>query len=461
MPSLSTTSGTFDFNPEFSDWVIESFERIGIGPAALDDPKYIISARRSANLILLDLSGNRGANLAAIGDETLNVPLVQGKADYLLPRNVITLLDAYLREFTPDLENWRTDGFTLTPVLAAGQPVLTTYGEPAVAGTGSGVFSTTENSQYATMYWQAHGLMPGDPVFFYFPVTCGPVTLKNFIIVSDVIDSSTFKFLLPYPAPVTRTGVGGTALFSTRAGLDFITVTLPSHGYVIGDAFPIPLQMTVGGVVLYGLYTVNSVVDPHNFTISTMPGAPLTAPYWLVGTSGYGLGGPGVLSPGPSGPVAMTTEVAFENYGQLLVTSQAPGVQFRDLMMWPLSRNDYSVLPNKESQGRPAVYWFDRAPENKMRIFIWSTPQAGNLWGFHVYRMRYFEDAEMPNGVDMPRRMLPAFTAQLTAALAEKFSPQMFQEKLQLAEILWERAANADRELVNSYIIPQLQSYFR
>src|SRR5215469_5890497 len=87
--------------PIFGDAIIEAFERIQIEPAVLDDPKYIIGARRSANLILEDLSANRGLNLWTVGDETLNIPMVGGKAEYLLPESVVQVLDAYIRQFTP------------------------------------------------------------------------------------------------------------------------------------------------------------------------------------------------------------------------------------------------------------------------------------------------------------------------------------------------------------------------
>src|SRR5215469_5501503 len=115
MSAVHQTSGTYNFRPDFADWIIEAYERIQIGPAALDDPKYIISARRSANLICLDFVANRGVNLWAVGDETLNVPLVAGQDFYSLPSNVVTLLDCYRRQYTADTD-FTPIGFTSNPV---------------------------------------------------------------------------------------------------------------------------------------------------------------------------------------------------------------------------------------------------------------------------------------------------------------------------------------------------------
>ena len=86
MPAVPTSSGTYNFKPTFADWVVEAFERIQIGPTALEDARYIISARRSANLIALDLSANRGVNLWLVGDETLN----EQKPIWVEPKSQVT-----------------------------------------------------------------------------------------------------------------------------------------------------------------------------------------------------------------------------------------------------------------------------------------------------------------------------------------------------------------------------------
>src|ERR1700758_209989 len=97
--AVPNSSGTWNFNPAIADFIIECYERIQIYAPALTDTKYIISARRSSNIVLEDWSGNRGVNLWAVGDDdaVLTIPLIPGQASYRLPTNVVYVLDSYLR----------------------------------------------------------------------------------------------------------------------------------------------------------------------------------------------------------------------------------------------------------------------------------------------------------------------------------------------------------------------------
>jgi hypothetical protein len=459
MSALPTTSGTFNFKPAFSDWIVECYERIQIGSAALDDPKYIISARRSANLICLDLAANRGANLWLIGDETLNVPLVAGQASYPLPDNTISLFDVYLRQYTPDL-NFQVLGFSPQVMTQAnGEPVLTALGEPMLIAPGVDVFSVTAGDQFVTMNWPAHGLLPGFPIFFQMPVTAGAMTLTGFAIVSEVLDSDNLKFLAPTPSRVTHVGTGGTPLFVSHGGLPNVTVVLPGHGLTAGTLFPIQIPVAVGGFLLVpGLYTINEVLTPFSFNIFSIPSAPLQPGLFLLSTPTSGLGTQALGDVGNL-PLADFTQTVYENGGQLLVSSQSPGVLFEDTMLWPLSRNDYAVLPDKFGKGRPSVYWYDRSIDRNVNL--WLTPQDGSTWGFIAYRMRHMQDVELTVPIDMPRRFFPAFCSLLTGYLAEKFKPEVFADKMMKGEADWERAANADREMVSSYIVPDFSRYTR
>lgn len=460
----SRSSGTYEFRPAFADWIIEAYERIQIPPPVLDDPSYIISARRSANLLLQDMGANRGCNLWSIGDETLNIPMVGGQESYILPDNVVYLLDSYIRTYTPN-PIYREIGHS--PTFARdehGVPMLEDSGEPIIVSPGSEVFWTQEGSPYITMRWPGHGLMPGAPIFFRMPIAVGSLTLTNFVIVARVIDRDTLTFVAPEPARATRHGCGATALFVATVNQRHITVILPHHGYTIGDRFPVTIPTDVGGIRLHGEYSVVSTIGLHKFQIPSVPGLhwPDTKENILSeGSEPQDVNDSGrVLDMGvDSMPRARFTESVYENGGALVATSQAPGVHWTDVILWPISRNDYSALPNKTVEGRPSVFWFDRTIERK--LYLWAAPARGHHWGFITYRMRYLEDADPTSQLDLPRRFWPAFTAQLTASLAEKYNPAVFQQKFQLAEVMWERAAAADREMVGTFITPTLQPYFR
>lgn len=54
---------------------------------------------------------------------------------------------------------------------------------------------------------------------------------------------------------------GAVAKFATTSGSNAVSVTLNDHGYLAGDTFPILVATSVGGITLYGNYTVNSVTS--------------------------------------------------------------------------------------------------------------------------------------------------------------------------------------------------------
>jgi hypothetical protein len=86
-----TTSGSTDFNLEFTDIAEEAFERAGREMRSGYDLR---TARRSMNLLTIEWA-NRGINMWTIEQGTKN--LVQGTATYDLPDDTIDLLEHVIR----------------------------------------------------------------------------------------------------------------------------------------------------------------------------------------------------------------------------------------------------------------------------------------------------------------------------------------------------------------------------
>ena len=86
-----TTSGSTDFNLEFTDIAEEAFERAGREMRSGYDLR---TARRSMNLLTIEWA-NRGINMWTIEQGSIN--LVQGTATYNLPNDTIDLLEHVLR----------------------------------------------------------------------------------------------------------------------------------------------------------------------------------------------------------------------------------------------------------------------------------------------------------------------------------------------------------------------------
>ena len=479
-----STSNRYGFQPAVTDLFIDAFERIQIYGPALTDSRYLISARRSANLILADYA-NRGFNLWVVGDEIMGIPLQPGVLSYTLPRNVVDLADCYLRTYTPNSAT-TTIGNQIAPMLMNGKPAITSAGEPIIAGSASGTLSCVAGSQYVTLKWPAHCLSPGDPIFWTMPASIGTLCLQNMSIVDSVPDSDHVTVLASAVAPLTSQDMGATPLYAVSVGVPLVGCILPNHGLCVGDTWTVHVQTDLGGIeVSPGNFVGGISIAPGNYTVEYVSSNyefyfnPTVYPtVFLLSDLGQiltdGNGDPLVKATG--GPAA--NDAKFENNGFLVVTSQSPGLDYTDIYLWPLSRNEYAMLPNKVQQGRPTQYWFNRtivpsitmwpvppAPVQNATVVSSlnaETPAPGPFFGFVAYRMRTIQDADPVDGEapDIPTRFYLAFVAELAAAMAEKFKPEQFEEKLKIADMLWQRAAGADTERVSTYISPQLAGFF-
>ena len=68
------------------------------------------------------------------------------------------------------------------------------------------------------------------------------------------------------------------ASVTTVANSATVTVTLPNHGYVAGNTYPLLVPVTVGGLTLpIGNYLVQKVLSPNTFIILAKTQAPAAA----------------------------------------------------------------------------------------------------------------------------------------------------------------------------------------
>ncbi len=435
---MAQTSGTTSFSPSIAELVRVAYSRIQVFAADITIA-HMADARMAANLLLSDWAANRGVNLGAV--DLITIPLQPGVATYTLPANTIDLLDVYLRTLTltagaginlgrvliggPGLSSFRD---ILGP---PGNPLVSQpYGDPLLLQPGSGVLASTAGSQLITMRWPAHGLSVGSAWLWGCPISIGGLAISGFSVVETVLDANTIQFIAPSPALETQTNSGGTPLFSTTAGSATVDCILPGHGLSVGSEFPVEISTTVGGITLFGEYTVAAVINSYEFN--------------FVAAASAGI-----------------ADSVFENNGQINVVQQVPSVGPIDIPLFPLSRNDYAALSNKSTPGRPTTFWLDRIVPPTFTV--WPVPPEGSFYSFAAYRMREFQDANPVNGqgIDAPRRMWRAFVAALTADLAEIYQPAMWAAKVQAAETAWSRASAADVERATTRILPLFQAYYR
>jgi hypothetical protein len=139
----------------------------------------------------------------------------------------------------------------------------------------------------------------------------------------------------------------------------------------------------------------------------------------------------------------------------------AQGNSNTDRIILPVSRTEYASYPNKEQQGFPTTYWFDRLLDPT--ITLWPVPDGGEASTLKYYRVRRLQDASYTGGqnVEIPYLWLEAFAYGLATRLAQVWSPDKVQIMKPFADEAYQIAADQNTEYVSQYISPQIQGYFR
>ena len=291
-----------------------------------DDPAVSCSTTTNTNLVTITDPGFSAATTGASG--TGSVATITYGGSYVFPvgGNVV------ISGVTPA-------GYNGTFPVTASSPgavsfASTTTGPQTVAGTvGNGGSNITS---YDAVYIPAHISVGGLILFGLYPCIAASATTYQ-INALDTLGS-------PALATSTVTNGGAVAVFNTTSGTSIVQVTLNNHGFSVGDTYPVLIATTVGGVVLAGEYTVQSVPSSSTFTIQVGQNATATTSAAINGGnaryvyyvaygplptgSGYSTGGysTGGYSTGGA-PTAATgfptaaTDWAFDNWGQILIAN--------------------------------------------------------------------------------------------------------------------------------------------
>lgn len=394
---FGTPSGTVGFNPFASDLVLDALERAGIEAPEL---KHMFSARRSGGLILASKWSNRGPNLWKIDREPTVIPLIAGVVAYDLTPDIIAMYDTYRRQYSMN--------------AAASAPVN---------------FSTVNTSKSVTVRLVNHGLLVGSYVSIAVQVSVGGIVLYGFYQVQAVPDANDFVVTAATAATATVNNGGAVPVFTATAGSNVISVALANHGLVGRQSFVVPVLTIVGGIPLQGSYVVQSVTDANDFTITAAQNA-------------------------------LSNGVVAENGGQTQFASQVQGPgAYSDILMSPLSRNDYAAQANKQAPGPPTTYWYEKLITP--RIEIYPVTDTSGPYELRSYFQRQIQDFNPSGGqtMDMPQRGLMAFTVELAADLASKFNKSRYADLRTMADSLWEDFEASDVENVTTSIIPDFAGY--
>lgn len=131
-----------------------------------------------------------------------------------------------------------------------------------------------------------------------------------------------------------------------------------------------------------------------------------------------------------------------------------------DRIILPVSRTEYASYPNKDQQGYPTTFWFDRLLSPT--VTIWPVPD-GTQTSLKYYRVRQIQDANLTGSqtMDIPYMWLEALAHALAFRLAMIWHPEKAALIKPLADESYNIAAAQNIETAQQYISPQISGYFR
>ena len=131
-----------------------------------------------------------------------------------------------------------------------------------------------------------------------------------------------------------------------------------------------------------------------------------------------------------------------------------------DRIILPIGRTEYASYPNKQQQGFPTTFWFDRLLSPT--VTLWPVPNGQQTY-LKYYRVIRLQDANM-NGteqVDIPAIWLEAMVYGLAERLAQIWSPDKVAIMKPMADEAYNIAAAQNVETASFYISPSTSGYWR
>lgn len=223
-------------------------------------------------------------------------------------------------------------------------------------------------------------------------------------------DPDVIQLLVGTPIPQTST-------LTTTLGSDIVRVTWPNFNLPTFTAVSLLVPVIVGGLTLGGVYTIGTILDANNFTINVTFNATSSQSIQINSTLGT------------------------------------------NVLMTPISRNDFAAISYKASQGQPTTYWYQK--EIQPQVNVWPVPDGGGPYQLCTYLMRQIQDVNPSGGqtLNLVQRMYYAFVADLARDLSIKWAPDRYALLAQEAGSAWDRAQATDTESVSFFVLPNLSGY--
>ena len=210
-------------------------------------------------------------------------------------------------------------------------------------------FSTTTGSATITIVDTGiSGVTIYDSIYFNTPVSVSGVILSGLYPIVSIGGATQYTITAQSLATGSVSTGGAVPVFATTTGSPVVSVAFPAHGEAVGDISVFPISTSVGGTSVNGSYTVTSVADVNDFSITTaqqassattasMNGGLAQIVYYLnigppaagvgfgVGAFGAGGFGTGVVPTGQTGAPITATDWTLDNWGKLAIACPKNG----------------------------------------------------------------------------------------------------------------------------------------
>lgn len=141
-------------------------------------------------------------------------------------------------------------------------------------------------------------------------------------------------------------------------------------------------------------------------------------------------------------------------------TNQGTSTQ-TDIFITPISRDDYAAYPQKQTQGPPNQYYFDRQIVPPLTLY--PVPDGNAVYYLNYYAWTQIQDSSLPSGStpDLPIRWYDAACAGLAMRVSRVFAPTRTKDLKMDYDEAWRLAATEDVQNVPTRVSPSIGSYYR
>ena len=132
-----------------------------------------------------------------------------------------------------------------------------------------------------------------------------------------------------------------------------------------------------------------------------------------------------------------------------------------DILITPISRDDYAAYPQKQTSGPPNQFWFDRTITPTVTLY--PVPDDSDTFYLNYYAWSQIEDSTVPAGVtpDLPVRWYDAACAGLAWRVSRVYAPAKTKDLKVEYDESWKLAATEDVENTPVRISPGIGRYYR